>query len=81
MGVEYIYCNKFAGWGKVSDSMENATYAGVIQDGQIRLDADVRLPEGSRVTVIGPTALDERSARRKANRWLVENVEARTGVD
>ena len=54
--------------------MENATYTGVIRDGQIRLDADVRLPEGSRVTVIGPTALDEPSARRKANRWLVENV-------
>ncbi|MCL4836185.1 MAG: hypothetical protein KJZ86_27345 [Caldilineaceae bacterium] len=58
----------------MSDSMESATYAGVIRDGQIRLDVDVRLPEGSRVTVIGPTALDERSARRKANRWLVENV-------
>jgi len=54
--------------------MENATYTGVIRDGQIRLDTDVRLLEGWRVTVIGPTALDERSARRKANRWLVENV-------
>lgn len=54
--------------------MESATYTGVIRDGQIRLDADVHLPEGSQVTVIGPTALDERNARRKANRWLVENV-------
>ena len=54
--------------------MENATYTGVIRDGQIRLDADVRLPEGSQVTVIGPTTLDERVARRKANRWLVEKV-------
>ncbi|MBX3049894.1 MAG: hypothetical protein KF753_00395 [Caldilineaceae bacterium] len=54
--------------------MESATYTGIIRDGQIWLDAGVRLPEGSRVTVIGPTPLDERSARRKANRWLVENV-------
>lgn len=54
--------------------MNVATYTGVIRDGQIRLDADMRLPEGSRVTVVGPTTFNEGNARRKANRWLLENV-------
>ena len=34
----------------------------------------IHLPEGSEVYVVIPGVVDERLARRKANRWLVENV-------
>lgn len=52
-------------------------YQGVVRRGRIELPAQTELPEGSRVVVIvtGPTPIvDEPIARRKATRWLVENV-------
>ena len=52
-------------------------YHGVVRRGRIELPAQTELPEGSRVVVIvtGPDPLvDETVARRKATRWLVENV-------
>ena len=36
------------------------TYEGVIQNGQIRLDAEVRLPERTQVFVVVPDAVDKR---------------------
>jgi len=50
------------------------THEGMVQSGRIRLPAGVKLPEGARVYVTVVPALDERSARRKAARWLAENV-------
>lgn len=50
------------------------TYEGTVRHGQIRLPADVNLPEGARVHVTILPGIDEQSARRKASRWLAENV-------
>ncbi|MBN1887196.1 MAG: hypothetical protein JW850_04380 [Thermoflexales bacterium] len=49
-------------------------YEGIVQKGQIRLPTGTSLPDGARVYVMVVPALDERSARRQANRWLGENV-------
>jgi len=50
------------------------TYEGMVQRGTVRLPAGLQLPEGARVYVTIVPTLDERSARRKAARWLAENV-------
>jgi len=50
------------------------TYEGTIRHGKVRLPADAALPEGARVHVTILPGVDEQSARRKANRWLAENV-------
>ncbi len=49
------------------------TYIGVIREGRVEFEAPVALPEGSQVVVLA-AKLDERTARRKANTWLGENV-------
>jgi hypothetical protein len=58
--------------------MDVETYIGVVSEGQIRLLEPKTLPEGSRVYIVVPSGindvLDTRLARRKANRWLLENV-------
>lgn len=51
-----------------------STYEGIVQQGHIRLPAGVALPDGARVYVTIVPGIDERAARRKANRWLGENV-------
>jgi hypothetical protein len=52
-----------------------ATYVGIAQqDGQIHLAEPVDLPEGSLVYVIVPPVVDEQTACRQANRWLLEHV-------
>lgn len=48
-------------------------YIGVIREGRVEFETPVALPEGSQVVVF-PAELDERTARRKANTWLAENV-------
>jgi hypothetical protein len=50
------------------------TYEGIVQQGHIRLPAGTALPDGARVYVTVVPGIDERHARRKANRWLGENV-------
>jgi len=50
------------------------TYEGIVHEGHIKLPSDVVLPEGVRVHVTILPDIDERTARRKANRWLAENV-------
>lgn len=50
------------------------TYRGTIRDGKIELDQPLTLPEGSQVRVMLLTELDELAARRRADRWLEENV-------
>ena len=40
-----------------------ATFEGVVEQGQIRLEADVRLPEKAKVYVIVPDVQIERSAQ------------------
>jgi len=50
------------------------TYIGTIRDGKIELDQPLTLPEGSQVRVTPLMALDERTARRRADRWLEDNV-------
>lgn len=55
--------------------MAVATYIGIVREGQIQLAEPANLPEGSQVFVVIPAVVDEGTARRKANRWLVENVD------
>lgn len=53
------------------------TYHGVIRAGNIQLNPEANLPEGSQVYVIiagQEPILEERLAQRKATRWLVEYV-------
>lgn len=50
------------------------TYVGVIREGQVQLADPIALPEGSPVYVVVLTTITEKVARRKANRWLIENV-------
>lgn len=50
------------------------TYIGTVRDGKIELDQPLTLPEGSQVRVTPLMALDERTARRRADRWLEDNV-------
>lgn len=54
--------------------MSIATYEGIIREGRIQLIEPVALPEESRVFVVVPASIDENTARRKANRWLIENI-------
>ena len=55
--------------------MTVATYVGIAQqDGRIHLAEPVTLPEGRLVYVIVPTVVDEHTARRQANRWLMDHV-------
>lgn len=49
-------------------------YEGVVHHGTVRLPPGAQLPEGARVYVVVTPMLDERTARRKAARWLLENV-------
>ena len=51
-----------------------STHEGVVQHGRIRLPTGLALPEGARVYITIVPTLDERTARRKANGWLGENV-------
>lgn len=50
------------------------TYIGTVRDGKIELNQPLTLPEGSQVRVTPLTILDERTARRRADRWLEDNV-------
>src|SRR5689334_12452387 len=51
-----------------------ATYSGVVREGKVELCDKIRLPEGTDVLIVVPTAIDERTARRKANGWLISYV-------
>ena len=53
------------------------TYQGIIREGQIQVTSPTILPEGSYVYVIvagQEPLIEEKLARRKATRWLVEYV-------
>jgi hypothetical protein len=54
--------------------MAVATYIGVVREGCIHLIEPAPLSEGSQVYVVVPAVVDERTAHRKANRWLMENI-------
>jgi len=54
--------------------MTIATYLGIVREGQIHLVEPASLLEGSQVYVVVPHLVDVGAARRKANRWLIENV-------
>jgi hypothetical protein len=51
-----------------------AAYTGFVREGRIQLAEPADLPEGSLVYVLVPMVVDAHAARRKANRWLLENV-------
>ena len=51
-----------------------STYEGVVHQGHIRLPPGAALPDGARVYVTVVPGMDERVARRQANRWLGEHV-------
>lgn len=51
-----------------------STYEGVVQQGHIRLPPGAALPDGARVYVTIVPGIDERVARRQANRWLGEHI-------
>jgi hypothetical protein len=50
------------------------TYIGTVREGKIELDEPLTLPEGSQVQVTPLMRLDEQAARRRADRWLEDNV-------
>lgn len=50
------------------------TYEGVIREGRVQLVIETPLPEGTPVLVTVLPRIDERRARRKANRWLADYV-------
>jgi len=52
----------------------NSTYTGTIKSGQVKLDVPLTWPEGSQVHIILVPVVNQRSARRKANVWLMEQV-------
>lgn len=54
--------------------MSVSTYTGTLRDGKVEISEPVDLPDGCQVYVIVPSVLDERSARRKANGWLISDV-------
>ena len=54
--------------------MSVMTYTGVVHDGRIEVVHPIDLPEGSRVYIIASPEIDERTARRKANGWLIDHV-------
>ncbi len=54
-------------------NLMSTTYKGIIREGRVEFETPVTLPEGSRVIVLAAT-LDEPTARRRANRWLADNV-------
>jgi hypothetical protein len=51
-----------------------ATYSGVVRDGKIELADKIALPEGIEVFVVVPAVIDEDTARRKINGWLLSEV-------
>lgn len=51
-----------------------ATYSGVVREGKVDLCDKIKLPEGTEVLIVVPTAIDERTAKRKANGWLTSYV-------
>jgi hypothetical protein len=61
-------------WRKDEFMASIATYSGVVRDGKIELCDKVKLPEGVDVFIVVPTAIDERTARRTANGWLISFV-------
>ncbi len=50
------------------------TYVGTVRAGNVELTPPLTLPEGSQVHITLFPLLNERTARRKANVWLMENV-------
>lgn len=50
------------------------TYTGIVHDGRIEVALPIDLPEGSRVYIIASPEIDEPTARRKANGWLIDHV-------
>ncbi len=54
--------------------MNITTFVGTVRAGKIELKSTVLLPEGCQVSVVVPAILDEQTARRKANGWLIDNV-------
>ncbi|MCP4420773.1 MAG: hypothetical protein GY805_29540 [Chloroflexi bacterium] len=53
--------------------MSSITYSGIVRQGKIELKDALAVPEGQQVYVVVPQ-IDEQAARRKANRWLLDNV-------
>ena len=51
-----------------------ATYSGIVRDGKIELSDKIALSEGIEVFVVVPMVIDEATARRKANGWLIDTV-------
>jgi hypothetical protein len=49
-------------------------YIGTVKAGNLELASPLTLPEGSQVYITLAPLLDEQTARRKANIWLMENV-------
>lgn len=50
------------------------TQQGTIREGRVEFETPVNLPEGSQVFVIPSPVLDEQTACRKANVWLMMNI-------
>jgi len=53
--------------------MNTATYRGTFRQGKIELKNRLDFPEGQQVYIFVPQ-VDMQTARRKANRWLLDNA-------
>jgi hypothetical protein len=54
--------------------MSATPYIGVVREGKIELADTLPWPEGSQVSITVSVLIPEKTARRKANRWLMEHV-------
>jgi hypothetical protein len=50
------------------------TYPAIVRNGKIEPVTPLDLPDGSEVYVVAQVDIDARTARRKANGWLVDHV-------
>jgi hypothetical protein len=54
--------------------MAVTTYPAVVRNGKIEPATPLDLPEGAEVYIVAQVGIDARTARRKANGWLVDYV-------
>lgn len=55
-------------------------YVGVVHENRIEFDPALALPEGSQVYLIPSTVLDEQTARRRVNHWLLRDMPEQVGI-
>lgn len=54
--------------------MAVTTYPGIIRGGKVVATTDLKLPDGTEVYVVVPSAVTSTVAKRTANGWLISEV-------